>query len=288
MVSIYIDTNVFLDFYQSATDRMGIFQELRERVDCIVVPEQTVREFRRNRAARLKHLADHVEKAANVNVHTTAIVRELPDFEKWVEARDVVKNHARAIATKLRAWARDESSDPVYQEFIKLYTHGTIMSTPKDALGKAQARKLLGDPPTSSDKQTVGDEVIWETLLALCDNDLIIVSRDRTFLDNESLLKSEFNIDGKRRLLAVTDSLGLALKLVGKPSTPIEQAEKERGQHEVDARKALETGRCPKCDVEMDEDGYEGGEGDSAWWLTCPKCNLVAFPVRDSQGAKGE
>src|SRR5262245_57603749 len=42
MVSIYIDTNVFLDFCQSATDRMGIFQELRARVDCIVVPELTV------------------------------------------------------------------------------------------------------------------------------------------------------------------------------------------------------------------------------------------------------
>lgn len=288
MVSIYIDTNVFLDFYQSATDRMGIFQELRARVDCIVVPEQTMREFRRNRAARLIHLADQVEKSASVNVHTTAIVRELPDFKKWVEARDAAKNHARTIATQLRTWARDESSDPVYQEFLKLHRHGTTMSTPNDALAKAQARKLLGDPPTSPDKHTVGDEVIWETLLALCDNDLIIVSRDRTFLDNESLLRSEFNIDGKRRLLAVTDSLGHALKLVGKPSTPIEQAEKEEIQREADARKALETGRCPKCDVEMGEEGYEGGEGDSAWWVTCPKCGLLAFPVRESQSAKGE
>ena len=264
MVSIYIDTNVFLDFYQSATDRMGIFQELRARVDCIVIPEQTVREFRRNRAARLIHLADLVEKSANVNVHTTAIVRELPDFKQWVDARDMVKRHARTIAMQLRKWARDESSDPVYQEFVKLYVYGTTMSTPHDALAKAQARKLLGDPPTSPDKHTVGDEVIWETLLALCSSDLIIVSRDHTFLDNETLLKSEFDIDGKRRLLAVTDSLGHALKLVGKPSTPIELAEKEEVQREADARKALETGICPKCKVEMEEDGYEGGEGDSA------------------------
>ena len=144
----------------------------------------------------------------------------------------------------------------------------------------------MGDPPTSPDKHTVGDEVIWETLLALCGNDLIIVSRDRTFLDNESLLRSEFNIDGKRRLLAVTDRLGHALELAGKPSIPIEKAEKEQIQREADARKALETGRCPKCDVEMDEEGYEGGEGDQAWWLTCPTCNFIAFPVRESQRAK--
>ena len=287
MASIYIDTNVFLDFYQSATDRMGIFQELRARVDCIVVPEQTVREFRRNRAARLIHLADQVEKSANVNVHTTAIVRELPDFKNWVDARDAVKRHARAIATQLRTWARDESSDPVYQEFVKLYVHGTTMSTPDDALAKAQQRKLLGDPPTSPDKHTVGDEVIWETLLALCDDDLIIVSRDRTFLDNESLLKSEYKIEGKRQLLAVTDSLSHALKLVGKPSPPIEKAEKEEVQRDTEERKALETGKCPRCDVEMDEDGYEGSDGDEAWWLFCPKCQFLAFPRRDSQGAKG-
>jgi hypothetical protein len=127
----------------------------------------------------------------------------------------------------------------------------------------------------------VGDEVIWETLLALCGNDLIVVSRDRTFLDNETLLKSEFDTDGKRRLLAVTDSLGHALKLVGRPSTPIELAENEEIQREADARKALETGACPRCNVEMAGEGYEGGDGDSAWWLTCPKCKLIAFPMRE-------
>src|SRR5580765_5871138 len=78
----------------------------------------------------------------------------------------------------------------------------------------------------------------------------LIVSRDHTFLDSESLLRSEYNIDGKRQLLAVTGSLGHSLKLVGKPSTSIEQAEKGEIERAADARKALETGRCPKCDVE--------------------------------------
>jgi len=280
MVRIYIDTNVFLDFYQSAKDRMAIFQELLARADCIVVPEQTVREFRRNRAARLSKLAELVEKSSNINVYTTAIVREMPAFKEWEASRDAAKKHAKAIETQLRSWVKDESSDPVYQQFVKLYCKGTTMSTPSDALAKAEQRKLLGDPPTSPDKHTIGDEIIWETLLALCNDDLIVVSRDHTFLDNESLLRSEFEVKGVRRLLAVTDSLGHALKLVGKPSVPIEQAEKEDVHQESDARKALETGKCPRCDVEMEEEGYEGGEGDSAWWLTCPKCSLLAFPTR--------
>jgi predicted nucleic acid-binding protein len=61
MTRIYIDTNVFLDFYQSATDRMAVFQQLFERVDCIILPEQTVKEFRRNRAANgiLETICEH-------------------------------------------------------------------------------------------------------------------------------------------------------------------------------------------------------------------------------------
>jgi hypothetical protein len=243
MTRIYIDTNVFLDFYQSAKDRMAIFQELLARADHIIVPEQTVREFRRNRAARLSKLAEMVEKSANIHVYTTAIVREMPAFKEWEAARYAAKKHAKAIETQLRSWVIDESSDPVYRQFVKLYSQGTTMSTPSDALAKAQQRKLLGEPPTSPDKYTAGDEIIWETLLALCNDDLIVVSRDHTFLDNESLLRSEFEAKGARRLLVVTDSLSHALRLVGKPSAPIEQAEMEDVKQEADARKALETGR---------------------------------------------
>src|SRR5262249_24362686 len=83
-------------------------------------------------------------------------------------------------------------------------------------------------------------------------------------------------------------SLGQALKLVGKPSPPIEQAEKENVQREADAEKALETGRCPKCDVEMEGEGYAGSDGDEAWWLTCPQCILLAFPGRGGSGRSVE
>ena len=55
------------------------------------------------------------------------------------------------------------------------------------------------------------------------------------------------------------------MKLVGNPSTAIEQAAKEDIQREANARKTLETGRCAKCDVEMNEQKYEGGDGTSAW-----------------------
>ncbi len=277
MTRFYIDTNVFLDFYQAAKDRLVVFHELALRAGNIVLTEQTAREFRRNRASRLMDLSEKVEKSAVANIYTTAIVQDMAEFAGWVKARDDAKRQAKVIANKLKAWAVDEVSDPVYLEFNKLSAAAALLATTAEAIEKAKTRKALGEPPTSPDKHTIGDELIWETLLAQCKEHLIIVSRDRTFLDNMSLLKAEYEVGGDRRLLAITESLQEALALVGQPSEEISKAEK-RLREEADAELAINTGRCPKCTCELDEQGYEGSEGDEAWWLHCPKCGRDFFP----------
>lgn len=276
MARIYIDSNVFLDFYQSATDRMSVFQEIAKRRECILVPEQTIREVRRNRALRLNWLALQIEKNFKSNIHTTSLVREMPEFKAWQTARDAAGKELQKIALQLKAWAKDESSDPVYQEFVKVYAYGTTMSTPRDAIAKAQTRKLIGDPPTSPDKHSLGDEIIWETLLACCEDDLVIVSRDHTFLDNEGILRFEFENTTKKRLLAITPSLSNALELIGSPSEAIADAERQN-QDDGDVQ-AIASGKCPTCNVELREDGYEGSDGDEAWWMNCPKCHRDYFP----------
>ena len=274
MTKIYIDTNVFLDFYRSATDRMAIFQQLLERADCIVVPEQTVSEFRRNRAALLNRLAKSVVESAKANPHTTALVRELSGFKEWVAAWNAANQKAQAIATQLRSWANDESSDPVCVNFVNLYCAGMTMSTPEDAFAKAHQRKLLGEPPTSPDKYTIGDEIIWETLLDCCNDDLIVVARDRTFLENESTLRREFDIDGKRHLVAVTDSLSKALQLVGKPSQEITEAETEIKQEHA----ARESAAC-NCPQGPDPTGWTpNGRFLSVF---CKRCHALLASMED-------
>lgn len=101
MAHIYIDTNVFLDFYQSATDRLKVFKDLHARAEAILVTEQTVAEFRRNRVARLVDLATNIKKTSNVQVFTTAVVRELPEFEEWTKARDSAREIAQRMAKEL-------------------------------------------------------------------------------------------------------------------------------------------------------------------------------------------
>ncbi len=278
MARIYIDTNVFLDFYQAATDRLAAFHELVDKAANVVLSEQTIREFRRNRSARLSNLAREIESAKPGSVFTTAVVQEIPAFKEWVKAREQAKECAKAISQQLLAWLHDEKSDPVLAEFEKLIAKASVFATTPQAVDRAKLRKALGEPPTSPDKHTIGDELIWETILEQCKQDLILVSRDRTFLDNADLLKKEFEAAGNRRLVKVTASLREAFKDIGETAARIAKAEESIEAHHA-AKEAIETGNCPKCHTEMEEDGYEGSDGDEAWWLYCPKCAHQIFPV---------
>jgi rRNA-processing protein FCF1 len=71
MAQVYIDTNVFLDFYQAATDRIAVFAEIVGRATRIVMPEQSIVEFYRNRAGRLAELARKIADAPPPSLFTS-------------------------------------------------------------------------------------------------------------------------------------------------------------------------------------------------------------------------
>jgi len=277
MARVYIDTNVFLDFYQSATDRLGVFQQLVERAGQVVLTEQTVKEFRRNRAARLATLAKEIRRKAQASVFTTSVVRELPQFQQIIEARDSVKSLADEMATQLEAWISDDQSDSVLREFDNLVEGALVLNTTDKAIERAQLRKQLGEPPTSPDRHTIGDELIWETLISEMNEDLVIVSRDNTFVDNVGILRREYEAVGGRSLLAVTKHLRDGLEQVGAASEEIETEEREIESRRSDMS-IIEGGVCAACGGVLEETGFEGSDGDSAWWMYCAACGRDYFP----------
>jgi predicted nucleic acid-binding protein len=267
---LYVDTNIFLDFYQEAHDRIGVFRDLREKASYIVLTEQTVKEFMRNRSARLVDLAKRIQAKSSPQLHYTSVVRELPGFDAWEKARDAANIAAKQMSKTLTDWAENPDLDLVLDEFKELSRLSQTLPTTNEAIGLAQRRKLLGEPPTSPDKHTVGDELIWETLLAGVEDDLIIVSRDNTFLDNQAVLAAEFVGKKRRKLTLVTKSLSEALKSIGAPSAKIENAEVE--VQEGRRAKAFTYLACPNCGKEMEPHGFEGGDGSEAGWLYCRAC----------------
>lgn len=279
MALVYIDTNVFLDFYQASTDRLAVFEDILGRSKNVLLTQQTVNEFRRNRIARLTVLAENIRKGPHPQLHTTAVVQALPGFQEWVKARDAAKSAAQEIAKELNSWVTKEESDLVLVAFEKLVSSVKVIGFDDTLIERARRRKVLGQPPTSPDKHTVGDELNWECLLTWKEDDLVVVTRDKSFLDNRAILKREFEATTGRALVEVTDSLASGLKATGQASEKIEAAEKKLPKS-FDDEPFPTDGKCLKCSAELEEMGYEGSDGDSAWWLECIKCNQLYFPRR--------
>lgn len=120
-----------------------------------------------------------------------------------------------------------EESDPVLTAFEKLVSAAKVVGFDDALVERARRRKVLGQPPTSPDKHTVGDEVIWESLMTWKDDDLVIVTRDKSYLDNRAILKKEFFSATGKTLIEVTTSLAAGLKAVGQDAGKIEEAEKK-------------------------------------------------------------
>lgn len=279
MALIYIDTNVFLDFYQASTDRLVVFDEILGRSRNVLLTEQTVNEFRRNRISRLTQLAENIRKGPHPQVYTTAVVQSLPGFKEWVKAKDAAKKAAQEISDELISWVTKEESDPVLAAFEKLVAATKVIAIEDSLVERARRRKILGQPPTSPDKHTIGDELIWESLLTWKDDDLVVVTRDKSFLDNGAILKREFESATGKALIELTASLAAGLKATGQESKKVEEAEKKLPKS-FDDEPFPNDGRCLECGAELEEVGYEGSDGDSAWWLACMKCGTEYFPRR--------
>jgi predicted nucleic acid-binding protein len=277
MTRIYIDTNVYLGFYESSDDRLTVFKEILDRADTIFLTQQTIEEFRRNRVGCLLRLSSNIKGASRVLMHTTAVVQSLPSFTKWKAAKKNAEDAAQEISDEIRSWTTDESRDAVLTEFLKLAARATTLQTRDEIIQKALQRKALGQPPTSPDKHTVGDELIWETLLTGVSDDLIVVTRDKSYITNSALLATEFQSRTGRELRLVTESLNLAFEAVGQGSEKVKAAEATLSS--LQAQEHYRSIQCKSCGSrELDEVGFEGSDGDSAFWFVCRKCGADIFP----------
>jgi hypothetical protein len=231
MAKIYPDTNRFVDFYQVALDNIDVFDELQKYKGSLVLTEQTITEFRRNRVSTLKWLVTQFKKTIDVgSPYTTTVLRVLPGHKELTELMAAYKKKGEGVLEHLKQLIADEKKDPVAQKFLALAADPAVtkLNLTDQAIDRAHRRKLLGNPPCSPDKYSVGDEVIWELLIENMTEDLIVVTKDHTFHDNLSLLSEEYQQRTGRKLLLVTETFSVALETIGQaPTKELIEAEKK-------------------------------------------------------------
>jgi hypothetical protein len=191
-MKIYVDTNWFLNYYQTGGAPTHLLERLRAAKAGAIITHQTIVEFERNRENILRTLRENVKRSITVNPYTAAVLRPLPAFSKVVQAREGLEAAGRALMSDIDQLLQAPATDPVHRVFSSLRAHSRYIEIDDNIVRKAHVRKLRGIPPSSGKRDTIGDEIIWEALLQDCREDLAIVTNDSDFLLHKVMLQEEY------------------------------------------------------------------------------------------------
>ena len=212
-MKILVDANIYLRFYGNPLDKRGALDNVAELGMNVIFPDQVWREFMRNRGTLLAEaLARFVEPTKPSRPAFLEGNEQFKELEKDFQTYKASIIKMRETITRMTA---DLSSDPLWRTVKAVYDSATKLPVTNLIIDRAHRRMLRGDPPMTKEKKSIGDEIIWETLLDGVDDDLVLVSRDNTFSTHTSFLVDEFGSakDGKK--LIVVDRISEALRKLG-------------------------------------------------------------------------
>lgn len=215
-MKLFIDANVYLDFYRSNNDAIKIFDELIKNSKFIVLTEQIIEEFFRNREVVLNEIKKKFSIDSALENFTSAFLNNMPEFSELSGLRKSYYNKRSEIEKKINEIIENPKIDPVSEHFNSLINSKdvVVIKTTPEIINLAHQRKLKGNPPVS-DKFTIGDEINWEALIGNVKDDIIIVARDNTYVNNINFLKRDYLKSTGKNISSLVDKITSGLGLIG-------------------------------------------------------------------------
>jgi predicted nucleic acid-binding protein len=235
MTKIFIDTQIFLNLYNTKSPVKKLLDDIDKIRPNIVFPEQVLDEFVRNRDKKIRELQRSI--ADTHNICSFGLFRDSSDFIECEEYLKKIQDLSKKMQKKCDELLKSPEKDELFNYFTKLYEDKMVLSIKRtpEIIKKAHQRKCIGNPPISEKKTTIGDEINWESLLDKVKDDLIIISDDHTYRHDFNFLAAEFQKISNKKLLGIYDKISLALPLMNKkPSSELETFEKELEEKEAD------------------------------------------------------
>ena len=245
---IFIDTNIFLDFYRirNSDVSMKYLQEIEKHIDIIITSNQVEMEFKKNRQPVILESIGEIKKIGNVNISVPAILSDSKAVEMIKKSKKEIAVKQKQLKEKIERILKNPIyNDPVFKSLQKLFRNKSTINLNRESDQRFEIRELankrfnLGYPPRKKSDNSIGDAVNWEWIIKCAETTgkhIIIVTRDSDFrcnYDKESYLndwlQQEFKqrINQKRRIV-LTDKLSTAFKLVQIPVTDEMVLEEEK------------------------------------------------------------
>lgn len=176
---LFIDTNVFLNFYSYAKDDLGQLKKLIEHLSAeeisLHLPVHVLNELERNRETKLKASADQFKKDS----FPTAIPRHMQDYSQASVYLEAVDTAVKARVYMINQAAAEASSKALAADKVLeiLIGKANVYEEEGAIFARAVQRMQKGNPPGKPG--SVGDQYNWEVLIEKVPNeDLHIVSKD--------------------------------------------------------------------------------------------------------------
>jgi hypothetical protein len=227
---LFIDTNIFLDFYRatsSANSNLKLLDRLKQVKESLITSHQVEMEFRKNRQNLISEALGKLRFVGPSEIPGLFVgtneLRELTDAVKIVEEK------LNMLRNRLTGALSLPTGDPVHKSAIEVFSFESPFNlTPTNEaysriLRHARRRFSLGYPPRKGKDDSMGDAVNWEWIIECArvgKRSVIIVSRDNDYgltFDRvrhlNEWLHQEFSerVGGKSKV-ELTDSLAAALK----------------------------------------------------------------------------
>lgn len=179
---LFIDTNIFLNFYHQSGDEPQVIDELVTLIDAgeIVLhfPQQVEDEFVRNRETKLR--GTHKEfDAGSFQDRVPRHMAGLLLAKGYEDAVRVAKKARKDLLIEASTKTENRSFD-VDAKLDVLFQNATRWGHDDVIYAKARVRKERGNPPGKTN--SYGDQYNWEMLLSkVPEEDLCVVSRDNDY-----------------------------------------------------------------------------------------------------------
>lgn len=176
-----IDTNILLSLYDYTDDDLQKLEELSKAVESgkviLYLTTQTIDEFKRNRDGKLADIISALEKKPKGDKSLPRICDGFPERDAFlVSMEQALSLRAELIKqVRLKAVAGELTADIL---IAKLMAAAKLLDDDQKIIEAARLRRDRGQPPGKRD--SLGDQIIWETLLASVSQGqpLTILSRD--------------------------------------------------------------------------------------------------------------
>lgn len=223
MYKIFIDTNIYLDFYRANNkdNIKEVIKELKRYKKFVICTEQSDDEFLRNRERIITEFVSILNNQINSSYNNN-FISTFSSYKSYYKDIKKANESINIMIDKCKELTVDVKKDPIYNLY-STFRSNMYFRTDR-IVDKAFKRKCIGNPPTSN-KTTCCDEIIWEILLDSVKDNLIIISRDNTFKENSNFLCNEFKkITGKD--LVIFSCISDAIRKIGEiPSDSLEYLE---------------------------------------------------------------